>query len=306
MKKIISTSITKKTISIFLLLLFSYPMFGQDSDDFAKRLKAIKNQEIVFYNIDGVSFSSQIFNNSFSEKGLKKAFRKYSIDKNDLKIKDEKLSFNNYYVNKNETVTESLIQNNSYYFVEDKNNSISVFWFGSINKQNRDFERKFINLILENKIPKEVFEPITIESIDFAGRKITLGSNCYWTNVNTVQCPYYGEMNWSVHKDLIDAQNSVNNQLAMTKAKKNGKVVSEEFVDIEFEGSPTKAKKVIYDFTGVTSLLAGMSGGKTLTIFYVASEVRDNYVSCVLSFWNNDTITENGLAPLLEKVMKLK
>ncbi len=49
-----------------------------------------------------------------------------------------------------------------------------------------------------------------------------------------------------------------------------------------------------------------MSGGKTLTIYYIATEVRDNYVSCVLSFWNNDTITENGLAPLLEKVMRLK
>ncbi len=49
-----------------------------------------------------------------------------------------------------------------------------------------------------------------------------------------------------------------------------------------------------------------MSGGKTLTIYYVACKVRENYVSCCMSFWNNDTITENGLAPLLEKVMKLK
>jgi hypothetical protein len=47
-----------------------------------------------------------------------------------------------------------------------------------------------------------------------------------------------------------------------------------------------------------------MSGGKTLTIYYVAAPVRGNYVSCVLSFWNNDTITENGIAPLLEEVMK--
>jgi hypothetical protein len=49
-----------------------------------------------------------------------------------------------------------------------------------------------------------------------------------------------------------------------------------------------------------------MSGGKTLTIYYVASEVRDNYVSCVLSFWNNDRITKDGLTRLLEEVMILK
>jgi hypothetical protein len=145
-----------------------------------------------------------------------------------------------------------------------------------------------------------------IDSINFAGRKIKLGNNCNWTNVNTVQCPYYGEMNWSVHKDLKDAKNSVEQQLAITKSRKNGKVISEETVEVEFEGSDTQAKKVIYDFTGMTSLLVGMSGGKTLTIYYVVTKVRGNYVSCVMSFWNNDTITENGLAPLLEEVMKLK
>ena len=53
-------------------------------------------------------------------------------------------------------------------------------------------------------------------------------------------------------------------------------------------------------------MLVGMSGGKTLTIYYVASKVRENYVSCYMIFWNNDTITENGLAPLLEKVMQLE
>ena len=54
------------------------------------------------------------------------------------------------------------------------------------------------------------------------------------------------------------------------------------------------------------SLLTKMSGGKSVTIYYVATKVRGNYVSCCMSFWNNDTLTESGLAPLLEKVMKLK
>jgi archaellum component FlaF (FlaF/FlaG flagellin family) len=113
-------------------------------------------------------------------------------------------------------------------------------------------------------------------------------------------------MNWSVHKSYESAKNSVDNQFSVTKSRKGGKVISEEEVDVIFEGTETKAKKVIYDFTGVKSLLAGMSGGKTLTIYYVACEVRGNYVSCCMSFWDNDTITENGLAPLLEEVMQLK
>lgn len=297
----------RKTLYIALLSLFSLQVFGQNNDDdYFNRLKAISNQDIVFYNIDGITFSSQTFNNEFSEKGLKKIFRKYDINKNDLKIKDEKLSFNNYYIAKEDKISENLTQKNSYYFIEKSDNRVSVFWFVAINKQDRDFERTFINLILENKIPKTVYEPMAMDSIDFAGRKIKLGNSCYWTNVNTVQCPYNGEMNWSIHKDLQDAKNSVENQLSITKAKKGGKVVSEEIVDILFEGNPTKAKRIIYDFTGVNSLLVGMSGGKTLTIYYVASQVRGNYVSCVLSFWNNDNITKNGLSPLLEEVMTLE
>jgi len=109
-----------------------------------------------------------------------------------------------------------------------------------------------------------------------------------------------------VHKTMESAKNSIDNQFNVTKSQKGGKVISEEDVDVIFEGTETKAKKVIYDFTGAKSLLVGMSGGKTLTIYYVASKVRENYVSCCMSFWNNDTLTENGLAPLLEKIMQLK
>jgi len=54
-------------------------------------------------------------------------------------------------------------------------------------------------------------------------------------------------------------------------------------------------------------MLTGMSGGKTLTIYYVAEKVRGNYMNCVMSFWNNDVINpETNLPPLLDEVMKLK
>jgi len=295
-----------KSILYLLLLLTTALVFCQDNDDFAKRLKALNNQTIIFYNVDGVEFSSQTFSNEFSEKGLKKIYRKYSITDSDLKVQDKKLENNNFYITKSENVAENVNQISSYYFVENKSKTVSVFWFGYFGALNQDFERKYVNLILENKIPNEVFESMTIESIDFAGRQLELGNSCYWTNINTVQCPYYGEMNWSVHKTIESAKNSIHNQFTITKNKKGGKVLSEEEVDVLFEGTETKAKKVIYDFTGSKSLLAGMSGGKTLTIYYVACQVRENYVSCCMSFWNNDTITVSGLSPLLEKVMQLK
>ena len=295
-----------KIVNILVLSLFTTFAFSQEIDDYTNRLKAINNQTITFYNVDGVDFSSQTFSNEFSEKGLKKLYRKYSIKDSDLKIKDENLTQNNIYITKSESITENINQISSYYFLENKDKTVSVFWFGYYNKLNKEFERKYINRILNHEIPSEVYESMIIDSIDFAGRKIKLGSNCNRTNINTVQCPYYGEMNWSVHKTIESAKNAINNQFTVTKSLKGGKVISEEEVDVIFEGTETKAKKVIYDFTGPKSLLVGMSGGKTLTIYYVACKVRENYVSCCMSFWNNDTLTENGLAPLLEKIMQLK
>lgn len=295
-----------KILKILLITLLSTFAFSQEIDDFAKRLKAINNQTIIFYNVDGIDFSSQTFNNEFSEKGLKKLYRKYSIKESNVKVKDETLNNNNFYITKTESVAENINYISSYYFVENQNKTVSVFWFGYYNKSDKDFERKYVNRILNNEIPKEVFEPMTINSIDFAGRKIELGNNCNWTNINMVQCEYNGQMNWSVHKTVESAKNSIDIQFNVTKSRKGGKVLSEEIVDVIFEGTETKAKKVIYDFTGAKSLLEGMYGGKKLTIYYVACKVRENYVSCCMSFWKYDTITENGLAPLLEKVMQLK
>jgi hypothetical protein len=261
---------------------------------------------MIFCNVDGYQITSETFNRAFTEKGLKKVFRKYSIDRETPKIKDEQLTYNNLYVTTDEVRAEGIVQNNAFYFIEIDKNQLRVVQFIAVNKRNKSFEQAMVSLLMEDGIPEENFAATTIDTINFAGRDIQLSSNCYWTGVNTVQCPYLGEMNWSVHKDLKDAQNSVAQQYAITASKKNGKILSEEQVSLIFEGTETAAKKIIYDFKGVSSLLASMSGGKTLTVFYVAAPVRGNYVSCVLSFWNNDSITKTGLVPLLDEVMQLK
>jgi hypothetical protein len=194
----------------------------------------------------------------------------------------------------------------SYYFIESADQKIVGITFASINKINKEFERKFIKLIKENLIPKTVYNKVQIDSLNFAGRKILMDESCRWMGVNNVQCHNFGQMNWSVHKDLDDAVKTVNNQFESIKARQNGKIVAETTVNVTFEGTETTAKKIIYDFTGMTSALAGMTGGKTLTIYFVAAPVRENNVSCVMSFWNNDQINSSGLSPLLEQVMKLK
>jgi len=265
----------RRIITLLIYFLCIITNYAQENDSSKSHLKAIKNGTITYYADEGVDFTNQTFNNTFSLKSLKKIFRQYRIKKDDLKAIDKNLNYNNYYVSKNEKLEEGFIQYNSYYFIESKKNRVTVFWFGSVNKQDRSFERKYINRILTDSIPKDAFQPIKVDSIDFAGRILKLNSN-----------------------SLVSAKKSMDSELLLTKIKKGTKVISEEIVDVDFEGSPTKATKVSYDIKGVNSLLAGMSGAKNLTVYYVATEVRGGYISCVMSFWNNDVKTDSGLAQI--------
>lgn len=294
-----------KRISLILLFFICNLIYSQDNNIF-ERLQAIENNGKVWYNIDGYSVTNENFKYDFDEKGIKKVLKKYSI-KDDSRVKDENIKANNFYFLKTEEIASQLVQKNSIYIIENQDGKITAIWFAKTEELDRETERDLVNLIIEQKIPKENFVSMQTEIINFGGRKIELGNSCYWMALNNVQCPYLGQMNWSVHKELQDAQNAINNQLTMTKSRKDSKIISEELVDIEFENIPTKAKKVILDLKGIPGALAGTTGGKTLTIYYVAQKVRGNYMSCVLSFWNDDQINpETGLPPLLEKVMSLK
>ena len=296
--------------TVITLLFFMFCVSTSDAQEdksTTNNLKALKNGTTIFYTDEGINFTSQTFNNTFSLKGLKKIFRQYRIKKDDIKTTDDSISYRNYYVSKNERLADNLVQYNSYYFVESKKNRVTIFWFGSINKQDRAFERNYIRQILNDNIPKDAFQPMKIDSIDFAGRTLKLNSNeCQWANINSIQCPYYGQISWSLHRSIEAAKIQTESQLLLTKIKKGGKVISEEMVDVEFEGSLTQAIKIIYDIKGINSLLAGVSGAKHLIIYYVTTEVRGRFISCVMSFWNNDVKSDSGLAPLLDEIMKLK
>lgn len=294
-----------KFIIVAISVFFSLASFSQENNSYLNRLQAIVNTDAVFYNVDGIEITSQTFNSEFKEKDLKKVLRNFKIKKNDIKYSESELRVNNYVYDKSEILAENLKATIIYYILEQKSKVIVIsFSYGQA--RNVDFEIQFINDYLENTIPKSAFVSMSTDSIAFAGRKIALGGNCRWMNIRSVQCPYYGQMNWSLHKNLDDAKKSIEYQFLSTKYRKGGKVISEEEVVIIFEGEPVTAKKVVYDITGVNSLLVGMSGAKTLTIYYVAKEVRGYFMSCVLSFWNNDQINESGLPALLEEVMQLK
>lgn len=290
---------------VFLLVLTPKVQSQEDSGLF-DRLSAIENSGITFYNVDGIGFSKQTLKFDFNERGLKKSYRKYGMRVEDVTQSDPDLGYANYYVVNQQTLDNGLTVVSVNYFVENNSGKVDGYNFNYFGAQHVEFERMIIPILLNNQVPQRCFNALEINKINFAGRQLQLGSNCLWYDVNNVQCPYYGQMNWSVHSTQESANAAVEGQFLATEAKKGGAVVKQEEVAIIFEGESTIAKRVTYDLTGATSALASLSGGKSFTIYYVSQQVRGNYVSCVLSFWNNDSINpETGLPSLLEAVMSV-
>ena len=288
-----------KRCILFFFCGFLWATYAQELP-LLDRLSAIKNGNREFYAIDGYTITNEDLKLPFDENGFKKAYRKLKINAQDAQSNPRILT-DNYVVNRDkEAYVESL------YFVKSPANTISLVWFSKLRDREVEVEESLVNLIVENKIPQELFAPTDARSIDFAGRKIPMLDDCYFTGINIVQCPYNGEMNWGIYRTLEDAQQAVADQFAANKQRKMLKPIEEKEVEVLFEEVPTKAKRVVFDIKGVASALAGMSGGKTLTVYYVAQVVRNRPIACVMSFWNNDNIKNTGLPLLLSRVMQLK
>jgi len=291
-------------ISLFLLVC---AVHGEGDDGLFSRLQGLRGMGVDFFNVDGIEITSHKIDAGFSAKNCAAKFSELGIKKKELTISDSLLAFKNFYVFKSQENPKGLFNNISYYFVESPNKKLIAFTFRSLNKNDREFERRFIGLVCNGAIPDSVYNSLDCEDVNFAGREIPLEEySGRWMGVNNLQCPSFGQMNWSVHKDMEDALSTVENQYVGIKALEKRKIVSDTTVNVIFEGTEATARKVVYDFTGVRSSFLSMDGSGKLTIYFVAAPVRGNFVSCVMSFWKSDQVDPSGLSPLLEQVMKLK
>lgn len=294
----------KKHLLYLYFFLVSSLAYSQTNEnlDFISRLQGIKQGKIDFFELEGYQIYVRTINKQFNKKGIKKARRKLKIKKSLVGYKSNEFQSNNLIVNQSEKLNEKLENFQTWYLHEKNPNQILCFGFNSVNKKDTVLEHQFIKAYMANIIPKYVFTPTQIDSIDFAGRKIALGNNCYWMGVHNVQCPYYGQMNWSLHRTFQDAEICTNSQYISTEQKRMGEILESKELDVIFEGVTTKAKRVIYKIK-LPKLVMG--GSNTLVIYYVTAKIRGNYINCILSHYTN-AVSNGSLPPLLRKVMELK
>jgi len=296
----------------FILILLPVTLWSQQVPEtkLFERLQAISVGNIDYYNIDGVTISCQVTNIPFSKDNICKnlSLKQYMLSKSASFISQK-----NFIFERIDTICENVIQNNTNYFVENKNGYITHIIYMSIGKQCLELQKSLTHHIIERKIPESVFNDEFFNTLNFAGRKVDLETyGCQWKNVNSVQCPFHGQMSWSVHCDSLDAVQTVELKRYITAncKTKDFKAVTDEQIDIVFEGQQLKARRITYQVEkelGSLLLKTGDGNTKTLIIYYIVAPVRGNYISCIMSHWNNDFIEkESRLPSLLEKFMQLK
>lgn len=304
----------KYFISFIVVAIFSFSnqfVAAQDRG-ILSRLQAVSNGDSDFYNVDGVNITYEVIRHRFTMANILHYYGQFIPDESALEYSDSTISLRNFVHERIDSVCEGVNIYTTYYFIEEPAAGITVITYSSPGKDSKETQRELNPLILGKKIPESVFNKMIFNSINFAGRKIELGTYAaQWTNVNCVQWPYNGEMSWSIHHDQASAALSVEMQRRVT-AENNSKqfsasLVSDEMENVLFEGAPVVARKVVYKPEGeIAAKLASTSDGETMVIYYVSAFVRNNWVSCMMSHWSNDAIGESGLPTLLEKVMTLR
>lgn len=290
----------KKSIFGVLTLLHAFLVNAQTDEGLFDRLQGFTHGEYKFFNTDGIEITAIPMEGTFTPKSISKKYRQYHLKASDITGSDTLLSSKNYYMSK---VFERGFED--YYFLWHGERLIG-FSFASRFTIDRQLERDLIELFIAGKIPGSIYQPMQPSNVNFAGREIET-RGCRWMNPNNLQCPYNGQINWSSFKTQEAAQRALNDHYDFLANNQRGKVLLDEQVDVIFEGQEVKARKVVFDFTGVTSILVATSGGKTLTIYMVVANVRNKYLEAVMSHWNNDRVSdETGLPALHTEVMRLK
>lgn len=288
-----------------LLVILSMRAAAQESEaSLFMRTTAMTVNGIDYYNVDGIEISTQQLRSSFHKNTIRGHFTAFQIGSHNLNESDSTLGMPNYVVSVDIKKNSGHFGNSTTFFIKTSDTSVRAIRFVSHFHADREFQRQFVSIILGGGVPAANFTDLDADSFDFAGRRIASGRGCGWMSLNNRQCPSYGQINWSLHKSLRDAEETAQQQYREVIVANKVKPISEDTVAILFEGVPVRAQRVVFSVKGLNGLITRSMGAKTLTTYYVAAEVRGRYVHSVLSHWNTATLGESGFPLLLEQVMR--
>jgi hypothetical protein len=284
---------------LFIVLSLVLSLSNAQTNNF-QNAQAIAQEQMIFYDAEGYAIFKQELPYSYDQRGIEKFKKKFFIPKDVQPTEDNDFPETKILTTidtHGDTKTESI-----YYITQNGQGNIRVICFSTLCDRVKNIEKTYYDAIVSNTLPKEVFTPMKVDKVQFAGREIQLGAACRWMGVRNLQCPDMGQMNWSEFSSLERAKQMTTGQRALNASMKMGEVLEDIEIDILFEGQPTKALKRKLKIQLPQFI---MGGSNILIIYYVTNEVNGRYVSCVLSHYTDD-IGAKKLPPLLSEVMQLK
>lgn len=258
-------------------------------------INGLRQEGFDFFNAEGYNIDLETMNKKMDEKTISEIKSKYSILSEKTVVDTIR---ENYICYSLQEIHDSMIISSIYYLigVEEKT---KVVTFRTFLNRDINFELGFNELVIHDSIPNDCFSNMQVDSIKFAGRRIPLGSVCTWQGINNIQCSHRGQMNWSEFQTQNRAIEMIRNQINLSKADNDIEKV--EYIDVLFEGNKTKALKMYYKINLPKMLLGGSN---IIIAYYVVSPVRNRFVGCILSHYDDDA-KEGELPILLSEVMKL-
>lgn len=288
------------TTIIFLIGITSY---AQDKEIDLSILQGIQQDKFTFLNAEGYSITIYKDKKKYSKKTIKKYKKKFKIPKRlEGKIDSSLLVENRVFEQHIEEDNIKLYTKQVIFKSGEKHSSI-VEISTSLSRDNL-FETEIIKAIIQEQIPKGIYNNWKVDSIRFVNRYIQLGSACNWQNVGSIQCPYNGQMDWTVFSNQARAEEYLKQRIQQTSDKSMSDFISQDSLSVIFEGEEIKAQKNTLKIKAPKLLLGGSN---ELTIYYVLATIDKRYVACVLSHYSNDNnAVPPNLPPLLSEVMSLK
>ena len=300
---------------ISLLSLITLPLAAQTKDA-QKRLYYNPMEGDPAYAMGKYKLKLQGFEESFDTLVTKQNmvdFAKKNHFLDTIPKQNPKLAMPHYYLTYYKKNRENHWQNTMVYFIGKKIEGKDVLLIATISSvseaPSEEIDTEMIQLVLDKKVPKE--NHMGGSSFDFLGRKVPLMDECYWQGVNIVRCPTKGEMNWSLHPSLAEAQ------LSLRLQKEWGDMIplepnytynraSEQQKTLIFEGKPTQVTEVIYNVRYQDPVLKSYHKDTKLIVYYIATIVRGQAIACVISYWDsNERLPETGLPEFVSQFVRL-
>lgn len=293
----------KNTIVFGFLLLLAlqyHTLQGQQTAVNLKSIQGIQQEDFTFYDAEGYSIIVYQKNKPFSTKTIKKLKKKFGITKANQGAADNSINKENIVFEERQQQEGRSTYKKDVIYADG--NVTRLVEMSTLVDRDTVFEEQMLEFIIADEVPAYIFNNWVVDSIRFVNRYITLGDACQWQNVGSIQCPYNGQMDWSVFSDEKRASQYLSQRATMTADKSMTDFISQDSVPVVFEGQEVLAQKNILKIKAPKLL---MGGSNELTIYYVLAKVEGLYVACVMSHYSNDTNAPD-LPPLLTEVMKLK